>query len=58
MRECQMGCICRKCIFDAYADWMATTEDMEVVELVAEILNEDHEPQDVVEFDYLTDYPQ
>jgi hypothetical protein len=37
---------------------MEDSHDPEVHQFIAEVINEDYQPQDVVEWDYKKDYPQ
>lgn len=51
MRACQPGCMCKRCIFDAYIDWMSREEDEEVLRLIHLTLFDENEIQDVVSWD-------
>jgi hypothetical protein len=43
-----MGCTCKLCLLAAYEEWMENSDDPEVHQLIAEIVNDEYQPQDIV----------
>ena len=47
MRKCQLGCFCRYCMADAYAEVLDGDYTDDLKEMICEIILEDYSPQDI-----------